>query len=364
MRTQALSLFAGTAILTLATFFPTYVMSQEICRATYQNAIRNISYETATNQELDWTFDKYCDREGTARNFTDNTGAGFTFDNLKFNFTSNKGATEERKKEFCRAYAHDRYNFSRYTSYKNDVQVAALQSLNECVNFATRGIEFAASQVGISSGTIAATFKNRTTNLYVNAVVYDPNLLSCRVSAEGLTRSPNLERREAFELNKNFAITCDRKGIKVGQNITYPPVSVRLETNEGGYSASFDGDALNDFFTANQAKELNDRLQTEVAKQTERFTTEQGRFATLQDRISNAKVRVFRFYNANKGDDGGLPGYRWSCVSDAEKDSRSQAACGGSRYFRIRNPDQSFAYAGCGIDYYIVACLDLDSNVP
>jgi hypothetical protein len=101
-------------------------IADDSCSAVYQNATRDIDSETKINQQLDYVFDNYCNKDGSKQTFNMSDQVGIIFDDLPINFKANKGATNERVTEFCRNYSSQRYVNNRYFHYKNDVQVAAL----------------------------------------------------------------------------------------------------------------------------------------------------------------------------------------------------------------------------------------------
>ena len=302
-------------------------------------------------QEYDYVFDNYCERDGSTININMDTKVGVIIDDLPINFTSNNSSKEEKLKSFCKNYSSVRFVSNRYVSYKNNVQVAALQEFNECIDFLARGIAFEANQIGRSAGTISGTFKNRTTDLYVNAIVYDSSLLTCNISSEDIKPSPDLSKRESFRVNKNFAVTCNRI-VQIDKDRPYfPPADVRIETNEGGYYAHFEGDALNGFYLATDAKQ---KYETAIA---ERDKAVNG-IVTLLDHANKANIRVFRFYNGDPGGDSSLTGARLNC---GDVKARAAANCGGSRYFLSGVPGMTGMSGGrCGYDYFNVACLDMD----
>lgn len=133
--------------------------------------------------------------------------------------------------------------------------MAALQQFNECIDFQTRGIAFSSAEIGLSAGTISGIFKNRTTALVINAVVYDSKLLTCSLSSGDIKTSPDLTKRQAFPVKENFSIACQRSVQIDKDRPFFPPADVRIETNEGGYSARLAGDALNGYYLATEAKQ-------------------------------------------------------------------------------------------------------------
>ncbi len=219
--------------------------------------------------------------------------------------------------------------------------------------FESRGISFIANQIGLSSGTISGTFKNRTTALVINAVVYDHDLLTCSVSSGDVKTSPDLTKREAFPIKENFVITCNRI-VQIDNDRPYfPPADVRIETNEGGYSAHFDGDALNGYYLATEAKQ---KYESAIAERDRANAS----LATLLDHVSKAGVRVYRFYNGDPGGDAPLTGARLNC---GDINARAEAYCHGGRVFLSGVPGATGLSGGrCGYDHYNVACLDLDTS--
>ncbi|MGR9185824.1 hypothetical protein ACU8L2_23655 [Rhizobium leguminosarum] len=328
--------------------------AEDSCRSVYQNAVRDIAIETKTYQELDYVYDNYCERDGTKRNINIDTTVKVLFDEIPFGLTSNKGATEERQREFCRLYSSQRYVFGRYVSYKNDVQVAALQQFNQCLDMETRGLAFASSQVGLSDGTISATFRNRTTALVVNAVVYDDKLLACSISSDDLKNPPDLAERKAFAVKTNFTVSCKRVVQNENGRSYYPPADVRLETNEGGYSAHFEGDALNGFYLASDAQKRFD----EATKARE---VAEKNVETLVSNIDSANVRTYRFYNGDPGGDAPMTGPRLNC---GDVNAHAAKLCGNGKVFIKNLLGRSQPGGRCGYDWYTVACLDIDKTLP
>ena len=329
----------------------TIALADDACRDVYLNSVRNIDTEVRNYQEYDYIFDTACEKNGSFRKTSDNKKLGIMVEDLPLDYTAGETTNEGKMSSFCKSYSSVINVLNRYVSYKNDVQIAALQQFNECEDFLTRGISFSSSQIGLSAGTINATFKNRTTDLYINSVVYDPTLLQCKVSSEDLQPAPDLTLKDAFQVNKNFTVTCDRIVQIDKDRPFFPPADLRLETNEGGYSAHFEGDALNGFYYATEAKQKFD------AANSERDIAAKS-LATLLDHVMKANVRVFRFYNGDPGGDGGLSGPRLNC---GDVNARAASICGGSKYFLSGVPGMTGMSGGrCGYDYYNVACLDLD----
>ncbi|MCK1354633.1 hypothetical protein IVB56_27185 [Bradyrhizobium sp. CW7] len=332
---------------------PSFAQIDTSCRDVYMNATRDISQEVRDFQEYDFVFDRYCERDGSSRKLDIDTKVGIILDDLPINLTSNKSAREDKLKEFCKNYSSQRFVSNRYVTYKNDVQVAALQQFNECIDFQTRGIAFSSAEIGLTAGTISGQFKNRTTALVINAVVYDDKLLTCTLSSGDINVSPDLTKRQAFPVKENFSIACQRS-VQIDRDRPYfPPADARIETNEGGYSAHFAGDALNGYYIATEAKQKTEAAIAERDKAA-------ASLATLMDHIGKANVRVYRFYNGDPGGDAPLTGPRLNC---GDVNGRAANFCGKSKFFVSGVPGLTGLRGGrCGYDHFNVACLDLDTT--
>ena len=328
--------------------------ADQTCEFVYQNATRDIDVQTKVYQQLDYTYDNYCNRDGTKKTFTMDDSVSAVFDDLPFTFKSNKGATDERVTEFCRQYSSERYIYNRYYSYKNDVQVGALNAYNECVALKTKGVLIGYEPDGVVGGSISGTFKDRTTALVIHAVLYDKKLVACKISSDDFTTATSIDDTKPVKVDKNFTIACRRTPSKESGRDYYPSTDIRLDTNSGGYTVHFEGDALNGYYLASEAKAQYDAAQSQLtqAKQSEDI---------LLDRIKKASVTSYRFYNGDPGGDSALTGPRRNC--EANLTPYAQAVCGKRKpFFAAIAPGAGGGR--CGYAYYNLACLDLDDSPP
>ena len=320
-----------------------YVAAEESCTTVYQYATRDIDIQTKINQQFDYTFDNYCNKDRSKQTFTMTDSIGLIFDDLPFDFKSSKGATNDRVTEFCRAYSSQRYVNNRYFHYKNDVQVAALKAFNECVGLQTEGIQISYTPNGMLGGSINGTFKNRTTALVINAVSYDKKLVTCKLSSANSRAATIVDDSKPVDVSKNFTVVCTRSPQKDSGQEYYPSTDVRLDTNSGGYSVHFEGDGLNGFYGANEAKAKYDQAQKDL-QQSKRDIAE------LQGRLANASAVVHIF---STGQDQPVPCER---ASAAGVNAYAKSVC-GSKVVSLTDFGSSSGGI-CGYHHFALACID------
>lgn len=320
-----------------------FVYAEDTCQAVYLNATRDIDVQTKINQQLDYVYDRYCNKDGSKQTFNMSDAVGVIFDDLPFNFKSSKGATNERSSEFCKAYSSQRYVNDRYFHYRNEVQVAALNAFNQCIALRKQGIEISYSPNGVVGGTINGKFQDRQTTLVVNSVLYDKELVNCTLSSSDFKSAQKIDDKKPIPVNHNFTVTCRRTPKKESGKVYYPETDVRMDTSSGGYSVHFEGDALNGFYLANEARAKYDEGQRnlEQSKKSE---------ASLLQRLKSVRATVHLFAT---GQDAEIP---CESANAAAIEAYTRKVCGNG----IPSLNDRGISGGrkCGYHYFALACID------
>lgn len=326
------------------------------CAAVYANSTRNVTEAYRQQTELSYFFSLHCSKSGEVNQSSLGIGLEATVKQIPYKFSLTSTDAKTKMEEFCKVGAQQNFFSSTATDVRNEVVVAALRSFNECIALERRGLRLTHQEQPPRSVLIFGEQTNAYTAASLDAITYDPKLVSCRSTGFSKDGSAiTLDGSKSLKITQNFTITCTRKGNPAPKSTVYPRTTIGVSTSLGPYTVDLIEDELYGFELASQSKALYgkalaDRNQALIDAAASKEVANQ-----LQARLNNVSVE-FHTISTGERDVGSTAYYqpRLYCYTDVN--AHAQSVCGPDRQLKLVHVGGNGGHK-CGYQHYIFACI-------